>query len=272
MERVQRKGQICLLDIDIQGAQNVKKSSLDAYYIFISPPSMEELERRLRGRGTEKEESILKRLKNAKSEMDYGTEDNFDVVIVNNDLQSALEDLVALFSKWFPSLLAGANGVQKETTMQPVVDPLSYPQNDEGLRALLSAIDEDCPLEGYVQTELNYKAANVKVPAGKTLDIPLPPVEHNGSKIEWSVTLVDEFNESLDLDFGLVVVVDGNEVECRKNGRIVAPANVDKEAIDDATSETDGDDADGGQQIVSAKGKFTVANSAPVTVILKLDK
>mmetsp|Transcript_28879 Transcript_28879/g.68795 ORF Transcript_28879/g.68795 Transcript_28879/m.68795 type:complete len:618 (-) Transcript_28879:955-2808(-) len=272
VESVLSKGKICLLDIDIQGAQNVKKSSLDAYYIFISPPSMEELERRLRGRGTEKEESILKRLKNAKSEMDYGTEDNFDKVLVNNDLQQTLEDLVELFSKWFPSLLAESNGVENGNLMPPVVDPLSYPKNDEGLRALLSAIDEDCPLEGYVQTELNYKAANVKIPAGKTLDIPLPPVEHNGSKIEWSVTLVDEYNESLDLDFGLVVVVEGNEVECRKKGRIVAPANVEKEGNDDATSETDvGDDADGDQQVVSAKGKFTVANSAPVTVILKLD-
>ena len=235
---------------------------------------MEELERRLRGRGTEKEESILKRLKNAKREMDYGTEDNFDKVLVNNDLMKTLEDLVALFSKWFPSLLAETTGVQKEPLMQPVVDPLSYPKNDEGLRALLSAIDEECPLEGYVQTELNYKAANVKIPAGKTLDIPLPPVEHNGSKIEWSVTLVDEYNESLDLDFGLVVVVDGNEVECRKKGRIVAPANVEKDGDDDATSETDvgdGGDSDGDQEVVSAKGKFTVANSAPVTVIIKCD-
>ena len=62
MQSVQEQGKICLLDIDIQGAQNVKKSDLDALYIFISPPSMEELERRLRGRGTEKEDAILRRL------------------------------------------------------------------------------------------------------------------------------------------------------------------------------------------------------------------
>ncbi len=83
MQSVQEQGRICLLDIDIQGAQNVKKSDLDALYIFISPPSMEELERRLRGRGTEKEEAIVRRLANAKGEMDYGAvEGNFDCVLV----------------------------------------------------------------------------------------------------------------------------------------------------------------------------------------------
>jgi len=83
VQSVQEQGKICLLDIDIQGAQNVKKSDLDALYIFISPPSMEELERRLRVRGTEKEEAIVRRLANAKGEMDYGTvEGNFDCVLV----------------------------------------------------------------------------------------------------------------------------------------------------------------------------------------------
>ena len=83
VQTVQEQGKICLLDIDIQGAQNVKKSDLDALYIFISPPSMEELEKRLRGRGTESEDAIIKRLGNAKAEMDYGAgEGNFDCVLV----------------------------------------------------------------------------------------------------------------------------------------------------------------------------------------------
>jgi guanylate kinase len=83
VQTVQEQGKICLLDIDIQGAQNVKKSDLDALYIFIAPPSMEELERRLRGRGTESEDAIVRRLGNAKAEMDYGAgEGNFDCVLV----------------------------------------------------------------------------------------------------------------------------------------------------------------------------------------------
>ena len=62
VEAVATKGQVCVLDIDVQGAEIVKKSTLDALFVFIAPPSMEELEKRLRGRGTEKEESIQKRL------------------------------------------------------------------------------------------------------------------------------------------------------------------------------------------------------------------
>merc|ERR1712071_567631 len=60
--KVQNAGKICILDIDVQGVQKVKKSSLSPYYVFIAPPSMEVLEKRLRSRGTEKEEDIVKRL------------------------------------------------------------------------------------------------------------------------------------------------------------------------------------------------------------------
>ena len=58
MDAVQRSGKVCLLDIDVQGATNVKNSDLGAVYVLIAPPSMEELERRLRGRGTETEDKV----------------------------------------------------------------------------------------------------------------------------------------------------------------------------------------------------------------------
>lgn len=48
--KVKDEGKVCILDIDIQGAEQVKKSSLTARYVFVSPPSVEELEKRLRGR------------------------------------------------------------------------------------------------------------------------------------------------------------------------------------------------------------------------------
>lgn len=72
MEKVQSEGKICVLDIDVQGVQKVKKSSLQPYYCFISPPSKEDLEKRLRGRGTETEEQIQTRLGNAAKELEYG--------------------------------------------------------------------------------------------------------------------------------------------------------------------------------------------------------
>ena len=94
VEAVATKGQVCVLDIDVQGAEIVKKSTLDALFVFIAPPSMEELEKRLRGRGTEKEESIQKRLANAAGEMAKTEVDGFfHSVIVNDDLEKAYGEL-----------------------------------------------------------------------------------------------------------------------------------------------------------------------------------
>lgn len=105
VESVQNDGKICILDIDVQGAELVKKSTLDPYYIFISPPSMETLEARLRGRGTEKEEAIQKRLGNAAKEMEYGkVEGNFDKVFVNDDLMKTFKDLETQIMEWYPHL------------------------------------------------------------------------------------------------------------------------------------------------------------------------
>eukprot|EP00934_Nitzschia_sp_Nitz4_P005886 Nitzschia sp. Nitz4//scaffold3_size479765//202151//202848//NITZ4_000084-RA/size479765-augustus-gene-1.563-mRNA-1//1//CDS//3329550710//5876//frame0 len=105
VESVQKEGKICILDIDIQGIMKVKESTLSPRYLFISPPSMEELEKRLRGRGTETEESIQKRLGNAKKEMDYGHEPgNFDRIFVNEGLEECFEAVATAFKEWYPHL------------------------------------------------------------------------------------------------------------------------------------------------------------------------
>ena len=108
VETVQSSGKICILDIDVQGVRSVKKSSLEPLYLFIAPPSMDALEARLRGRATEKEEDILKRLGNAQAELDYGLEEgNFDRVFTNDDLDQTFEDLDAAFRDWYPHLAGG---------------------------------------------------------------------------------------------------------------------------------------------------------------------
>jgi guanylate kinase len=105
VEAVQKENRICVLDIDIQGVMKVKQSSLKPIYLFIAPPSMEELEKRLRGRGTETEEAIQKRLGNAKKELDYGQQSgNFDRIFVNADLKATFEDMVSAFKEWYPEL------------------------------------------------------------------------------------------------------------------------------------------------------------------------
>mgnify|MGYP005848098377 CR=1 FL=1 len=106
VETVQKEGKICILDIDVQGAQKVKASHLKPIYIFIAPPSHEELDRRLRGRGTETEEAIQTRLGNAAKELEYGQQaGNFDRIFVNADLKATFEEMVSAFKEWYPHLV-----------------------------------------------------------------------------------------------------------------------------------------------------------------------
>ncbi|KAI4300771.1 hypothetical protein L6164_034107 [Bauhinia variegata] len=97
VEQVADAGKRCILDIDVQGARSVKASSLEAIFIFICPPSMEELEKRLRDRGTETEEQILKRLRNAKAEIEQGKSSGiFDFILYNDNLEECYQSLKKL--------------------------------------------------------------------------------------------------------------------------------------------------------------------------------
>ncbi|CAL8253362.1 unnamed protein product [Merluccius merluccius] len=99
IEDVRAKNLICILDVDIQGVRNIKKTDLDPIYISIQPPSMEILEKRLRDRQTESEESLQKRLEAARQDMELSKEPGvFDVVIINDDLDKAYEELTAILS------------------------------------------------------------------------------------------------------------------------------------------------------------------------------
>ncbi len=84
-----------ILEIELQGALNVMKKYPDAPSIFIMPPSFEELEKRLRGRNTEDEETILKRLNTAKTEIENSNK--FKYRIVNNGIDEAVEELYQIF-------------------------------------------------------------------------------------------------------------------------------------------------------------------------------
>jgi guanylate kinase len=88
-------GQDLILDIDWQGARQVRERLPEAVQIFILPPSRAELERRLRGRGTDSEEAIARRLAESVLEMSHWRD--FDYVIVNRDFDEALGELEAIF-------------------------------------------------------------------------------------------------------------------------------------------------------------------------------
>ncbi|OUO35505.1 guanylate kinase [Olsenella sp. An290] len=98
VERVLAEGRSVVLEIDVQGALSVRASHPEAVLVFIEPPSPEELERRLRGRGTEDEASIERRLANARREMSYA--DRYDVRIVNDDLDRAVDDLAHVIDSY----------------------------------------------------------------------------------------------------------------------------------------------------------------------------
>lgn len=95
------EGKIVILKIEVQGAVNIKKLYPDAVGIFILPPSMDELENRLRSRATEKEEDILKRLEIARNEIQQSN--NYDYLVINDDLDRASENVLEILHnihKW----------------------------------------------------------------------------------------------------------------------------------------------------------------------------
>lgn len=99
VEEVQRTGKICVLDIEIEGVKQIKNSSLNPLYVFIKPPSISELEQRLKKRKTETEESLQQRLNRAKIELEYGEQSgNFDIVIMNDNLDEAYKKLHSFIS------------------------------------------------------------------------------------------------------------------------------------------------------------------------------
>lgn len=100
-------GKVCLLELDVQGAESIKRSDLNAHFLFISPPSLEQLEERLRGRGTESEEQVRVRLGGAHREMSYLQRDDgfFDAVVVNDEFEVSYASLLDTLAQFYPDLL-----------------------------------------------------------------------------------------------------------------------------------------------------------------------
>ncbi|KAG4305709.1 hypothetical protein PORY_000619 [Pneumocystis oryctolagi] len=94
VEDVIAKGYTCIMDIDIQGVQSIKRAPIHAKYVFIAPPNLTVLEERLRKRGTDTEESIQERLERAILEIEYAkTPGSHDLMLVNDDLDETYKKL-----------------------------------------------------------------------------------------------------------------------------------------------------------------------------------
>ncbi|WP_130538399.1 guanylate kinase [Thiomicrorhabdus indica] len=118
VEEQLRKGKDVILEIDYQGAQQVRKIMPEATSIFILPPSKEELKRRLTGRGTDSEEVIAKRLAESMNEMSHY--DEFDYLVINNHFQTALEELHSIFKSG--RLLKTAQVNQHQNLIQQLLE------------------------------------------------------------------------------------------------------------------------------------------------------
>ena len=94
VEEVLDSGKDCILEIDPQGALQVRNATDEAVLVFIAPPSLEELRSRLTGRGTESEEEVEKRLGCAAAELAY--RDKYDYIIVNDDVEKAAMKMEAI--------------------------------------------------------------------------------------------------------------------------------------------------------------------------------
>ena len=91
MEEAIADGKVYLVEIDVQGALQLKALDVPGIYVFVAPPSFEELRRRLVGRNTETAEALERRLKKAEDE--YRERVKYDHVVVNDDLQRAVEEI-----------------------------------------------------------------------------------------------------------------------------------------------------------------------------------
>ncbi len=99
LKKIQEKlaaGQDMLLEIDTQGAMAVKKQVPEGLYIYLVPPSLAELEKRIRGRGTETEESIARRLGAAATELEIGK--HYTYMVVNDAVDKAVADIAAILT------------------------------------------------------------------------------------------------------------------------------------------------------------------------------
>lgn len=94
-ERLNR-GEDIILEIDVQGALNVKRKCPEGIYIFLLPPSLEELKSRIEGRGTETPESLARRLKNAVAEIKIGLQ--YDYVVVNDTIDNAVAQIKSILT------------------------------------------------------------------------------------------------------------------------------------------------------------------------------
>ena len=112
IQRALAEGRDVLVEIDVQGARQVKTAEPEAFMVFITPPSLQELERRLRTRGSETDRQVRRRLAKARDEL--AAEPEFDVTVVNDDLEEAAREVVEIVDRLRRRTINGGHTRVKE--------------------------------------------------------------------------------------------------------------------------------------------------------------
>jgi guanylate kinase len=110
--RALAEGRDVLVEIDVQGARQIKAADPQAFMVFITPPSLRELERRLRTRGSETDQQVRRRLAKASDEL--AAEPEFDVTVVNDDLETAAREVVEIVDRLRRRTINGGHTRVKE--------------------------------------------------------------------------------------------------------------------------------------------------------------
>lgn len=109
VQNIWSKGKLAILDVDTEGVKQIKESkSVLAKYIFVVPPNLDELRRRLESRATESPEQIALRMANAETQIQFAIDNQryWDLVLLNDQLDGCVQSLVGTMKRWFPSYIA----------------------------------------------------------------------------------------------------------------------------------------------------------------------
>ena len=118
IEDLLSKGKTVILNIEVTGGKNVRRLMPQAVEVFVVPPSIEELERRLKGRGTETQEAIVRRLDIAKDELLCARD--YDYIVVNDVLDEAVDDMLAIIR---------ASKLKTEKSIQKICEVINYAES-----------------------------------------------------------------------------------------------------------------------------------------------
>eukprot|EP00798_Chlamydomonas_sp_ICE-L_P005326 gene5326-33711_t len=170
VQAVQASGSCCVLDVDVQGARNIRKSGARAIIVFLAPPSLEDLAKRLAGRGSETIEQMEKRLSMAKSEINSLNETGlYDYLIINDNVEEAGERLLHIANR----AVMGLDPEPGQMPEQVIIEESSWRRAVMGLDPEPGQMPEQVIIEETTLPDLSLLTTN-EAPSSPPSSSPAP--------------------------------------------------------------------------------------------------